>query len=212
MYRTVENTVKDVLKGKRGQGNFQSVEEAVMGVLKTKFPDIGDKTYVEKDGRDQIAAGTYKTKHFEMEPRAQILYAQKLPKEVNPNLAEKSLIDHDKLFGIYKTAKVKQRAVEQDVKEAEKLVQNIKGYAKDMKLEKEHGYIDDILSKIKNLVDEGSNVLPDMTRFDIEKTKRFASKPYEPTAEPPDRDIDNDSMKVSRGLLMQRKIKIIDED
>lgn len=210
MFKSVEKIIRDVLNGKTGDRQVTTMEHAIRKILEQK--SLKDPTYVEKDHRDQVAAGTYKTQHFEMEPKAQKLYAQNLPKDVDIGMAERALVDQDKLFGIHKSVKVKQRATDADVAEAEKLLQNVKGYAKKLNLEKEHGYLDDHVNAIRKLLDPNGSEPIEADRLEMEKVKRFSSKPYDPTKEPPDRDIDNDKFRLSRGMKIQRKLKIIDND
>jgi hypothetical protein len=210
MYKPVEKIIREVLNGRTGSRVVTSMEHAIRKILEAKSHK--DKTYVEKDFRDQVSTGSYKTQHFEMEPQAQKLYAQNLPKDVDTAMAERAMIDQDKLFGIHKSVKGKQRATDADVTEAEKLAQNVKGFAKKLNLEKEHGYLDDHVNAIRKLLDPKGSEPVEADRFEMEKTKRFASKPYDPTKEPPDRDSDNDKFRLSRGIKIQRKLKIIDND
>ncbi len=186
-YRTVENLIRDVLRGKI----FEQREK------------------IEKDQSDQIVAGTYKTKNFEMCPRAQKLFTQ-LPKGTSPNDAEHAAIHHDELFALEKQAVAKERSTKADVEEAKHLVAMIRQLGKTMKIEGKMDYLDDHVAKIASYMQDEKetydNPSPEMMK------KRFTSPPMSRTKEPDDRDIDNSKFLVSRNIKAQRKLKIIDAD
>lgn len=166
---------------------------------------------VETDPNDQIVAGTYKTKNFEQSSEAQKLYSS-LPKDTVPDDAEKCAIFQDKLFGIHKNVMATGRATESDVESAKSLENKIKDYAKSMKLEKEHGYIDKIVKQITDKLSVSSNI-EDASKIKPGKIEdRFKSPSKTITKEIPDSDIDNSRFVISRNLKAQRKIKLIDVD
>ena len=198
-YRSITNRVRDVLVKSR--------------VQEMKMPP-GQKfgrDSIEKDQSDQIVAGTYKTKHFEMCPKAQKLFVSLEKIHHNPDVAEKSAILHDKLFWLEKQAISHQRSTADDTKEAEDLVKRIEKLAPDMGVEGKTGYLKDHIAKIKSLEQEDKNVFDDPIDKN-EITKRFTSPPSYMTKEPEDRDIDNTKFFISRSIKGQRKLKIIDAD
>ena len=184
--RTVENTIRDIFRGVYEQ-----------------------RSKIEKDQSDQIVAGTYKTKNFEMCPRAQKLFAS-LPKGISPNDAEHAAIHHDELFALEKQVMAKERSTEDDVKEAKHLVDMIRQLGRTMKIEGRMDYLDDHIKKIESYKQEDKQVY-DNPSDDMMK-KRFTSPPMSRTKEPDDRDIDNSKFLISRNIKAQRKLKIIDAD
>lgn len=169
---------------------------------------------IEKHERDQLAVGTYFTKHFEMSPKAQLLYAN-LPKETDSNSAEKSAILQDRLFALEKHSQAKQSSSKQDIETAEEYVKQIKMFAKKLGMEKEHSYIDDNLNNIKKFGGEIPDIPIANTDDEVEKMKikSSTSPPFERNPDPvKDMDLDSKKFLVRRNLLAQRKIKIIDGD
>lgn len=197
-FRTLENTIKDVVLNKIKNGiSYVSLTSTIRKLYEYK------QNKVEVDQKDQIAAGTYRTKHFEMSPDAQKLLSnmQKKPTFDFGSL-EKMTIELDKLFGIHKTAKAKGFASETELRDAEDYAKRAKLFASNVKLESEIGFINDTL-----------RMLRDLNQRDKFNTQQFpTATPTTGTKEKPDRDIDNQKLPVSRSLAGQRKIKIIDDD
>jgi len=199
-YRTMENVIRDVVRKSRlGEQNMPQG---------TKF----GKGFIEKDQSDQIVAGTYKSKNFEMSPPAQKLFVHlnKDPMATNPDKAEKMAILHDQLFALQKQAIAKEQSSVDDSKEAEMIVKKIHMLGDDLKISDKLGYLQKVLDNIKsyNQPDQivFDNPSPDMIR------KRMTEPPASRTKEPEDRDIDNTKFLISRNIKAQRKLKIIDAD
>lgn len=186
-FRTVENQVRDILLGKIYE----------------------QRSKIEKDQSDQIVAGTYKSKNFEVSPPAQKLFAS-LPKGTSPNDAEHAAIHHDELFALQKQAMAKERSTKADVEEAEHLADMIRQLGDTMKVSDKMGYLDDHINKIKSYLQKDQDVFDKPTPEMI--AKRFTSPPMSRTKEPDDRDIDNSKFLISRNIKAQRKLKIIDND
>lgn len=186
-YRTVENRVREILLGKLYE----------------------QRSKIEKDQSDQIVAGTYKSKNFEVSPDAQKLFAS-LPKGINPNDAEHAAIHHDELFALQKQAMAKERSTEDDVKEAEHLVDMIKQLGQTMKISDRLGYLDKHIKAIASYKKADKDVFDNPSPELIKQ--RFTSPPASRTKEPDDRDIDNSKFLISRNIKAQRKLKIIDND
>ena len=204
-FKTLERTIKEVAAGLGGGSKYITMEHAIRNVMEKK------SNYVETDPNDQIVAGTYKTKSFEQSPEAQKLYSS-LPKNIDPEAIEQSAILHDKLFDLHKNAVSSGRSTDENMKTANELSNKIKSIAKSLKLEKEHGYIDRIVSDINTHLDTSGNIM-DADNLDVEKIAgRFASPSKEQTKEKKDNDIDNSRFAISRSIKGQRKIKIIDAD
>jgi hypothetical protein len=204
-FKTLERVIRDVACGLRGSSKYITMEHAIRNVMEKK------SNYVETDPNDQIVAGTYKTKSFEQSPEAQKLYSS-LPKNIDPEAIEQSAILHDKLFDLHKNAVSSGRSTDENMKTANELSNKIKSIAKSLNLEKEHGYIDRIVSDINTHLDTSGNIM-DADKLDVEKIAgRFASPAKEQTKEKKDNDIDNSRFAISRSIKGQRKIKIIDAD
>lgn len=207
-YRSLEHSIKHVVHGLAEKSGYKNLQHSIRSVMEAKK----DKNFVENDPRDQIVAGTYKTKNFEQSPEAQKLYAKLPDKKYNMDDLQKSAELHDKLFDLHKDVIAKSRSTEADVGAAKEIADKIKLLAKSLDLEKEHNYIDRILKDFDTHLDTTGNIV-NAKDLDIEKlNSRFASPPKDVTKEPPDRDIDNDRFKISRNLKAQRKLKIIDAD
>lgn len=204
-FKTLEHVIRDIAYGARGSSKYITIEHAIRNVMEKK------SNYVETDPNDQIVAGTYKTKSFEQSDDAQKLYSN-LPKDIDPEAVEQSAILHDKLFDLHKSAVASGRSTDENMNTANELADKIKGIAKSLKLEKEHGYIDRIVKDINSRLDTSGNIV-DADKLDVEKiTDRFASPAKEQTKEKKDSDIDNSRFAISRSIKGQRKIKIIDAD
>jgi hypothetical protein len=188
-YVTLENRIRDVVRKSR-KGLFEQ------------------RSKIEKDQADQIAAGTYRTKNFEMCPRAQLLFVN-LPHNVNPDLAEKMAILHDQLFGIKKHTLATERSTSEDSKEANQIVDKIRMLGDQMGVSDKLGYLDKHLGDIKGYEQSDSGPVDKITP-DI--MKRLRTPPTTPQAGPKDTDIDSSKFVLSRNLKAQRKLKIIDAD
>jgi len=205
-FRSLENIIRDVAAGKSTASGYTVLENSIRKVITEQ-----NTPRIEKHQGDQIGVGTYTTQHFEMCPAAQLLYAD-LPKGTDPNLAEKSAITHDKLFALEKQVISKQRADHGDVADAQMLAKQIKHFANQMNLGKQHDYVDMHVDKISKLKTDQGNIIP-AKELDIDKERnRHMSPPTQPTPETRDMDIDNTKFLLSRNLKAQRKLKIIDND
>lgn len=201
-FRSLENKIRDVFAGKGEASTYYSFRTAIKMVAEKV------KHRIEQHATDQIVAGTYHTKHFEMCPSAQKLYVN-MPKHVDPGDAEQGAILQDKLFALEKAVVAKNRATQADVDQANELYNKIMHFAKKMKLEAQH----DKYLKMHVGTIEG-HLKPDTPEVGADDTgkSRFKHRPYEETMEVPDQDIDNTKFKISRFIKAQRKLKIIDND
>ena len=188
-YRSLENRIRDVIRSSR---------------IKLRE----GREQIEKDSNDQIVAGTYRTKHFEMCPGAQKLFTS-LPKGVNPDQAEKAAILHDQLFALEKQVVAKERSTDSDIEEAGQISDKIRMYADMMGISDRVKYIDGHMKIIKKHREEDGRVKEKITDNEM---KRLQTPPMTPTKERADSDIDNTKYVISRNLKAQRKLKIIDAD
>lgn len=188
-YRSLENRIRDVVRSSRAR-----LRES--------------REQVEKDSNDQIVAGTYRTKNFEMCPGAQKLFTS-LPKGINPDQAEKAAILHDQLFALEKQVMSKERSTDSDIEEAGQITDKIRMYADLMNVSSKVKYLDDHMKKIKKYREEDGTLKDKITDNEM---KRLQTPPSSPTKERQDNDIDNSKFTISRNLKAQRKLKIIDAD
>lgn len=183
-----------------------SLEQTIrkLGVKGTSQP-------LEKDMNDQVHAGSYSSKHFEVSAPAQKLYAS-LPKDVDPDKAERSVQLHDKLFAMHKKTSASERSTTVDQEEAQRLHDEIMSLAKEMGLEDKHGHVKDSLEHIKKYVDTQTNVKDDIKPEDVAKRYATPPKDYQNDVKA-DADIDNLArFKITRDKKGQRKLKIIDDE
>jgi hypothetical protein len=165
---------------------------------------------LEKDMNDQVHAGGYTSKNFEVSAPAQKMFAS-LPKDVDSDKAEKSLQLHDKLFGIHKKTAATERSTDADLKAAQELHDQIMSLAKEMNIEDKHGHVKDSLEYIKKMVDKETNVKDDIEPDDVAKRYATPEKNYQSDVKN-DSDIDNMAkFRISRDKRAQRKLKIIDD-
>lgn len=188
-YRSLENRIRDVVRSSRAR-----LREG--------------REQIEKDPNDQIVAGTYRTKHFEMCPGAQKLFTS-LPKGVNPDQAEKAAILHDQLFALEKQVIAKERSTDSDIEEAGQISDKIRMYADMMGISDRVKYLDGHMKIIMKHREEDGRVKEKITDNEM---KRLLSPPMTNTKERADNDIDNTKYVISRNLKAQRKLKIIDAD
>lgn len=165
---------------------------------------------LEKDMNDQVHAGGYTSKNFEVSAPAQKMFAS-LPKDVDADKAEKSLQLHDKLFAIHKKTKATERSTDADLKAAQELHDQIMSLAKEMNIEDKHGHVKDSLEYIKKMVDKEGNIKDDIKPDDVAKRYATPEKNYQSDVKN-DSDIDNMAkFRISRDKRAQRKLKIIDD-
>lgn len=188
-YVTLENRIRDVVRKSR-KGLFEQ------------------RSKIEKDQSDQIAAGTYRTKNFEMCPKAQMLFVN-LPRNVNPDLAEKMAILHDQLFGIKKHTLAAERSTKDDVEEAGLIADKIRMLGDQMGISDKLRYIDKHLGDISSYQEDEAKPEEIITPKIM---KRLVTPPTSPNIGPKDSDIDSSKFVLSRNLKAQRKLKIIDAD
>jgi hypothetical protein len=189
-YRSLENRIRDVVRSSRAR-----LRES--------------REQIEKDPNDQIVAGTYKTKNFEMCPGAQKLFTS-LPKDVNPDDAEKSAILHDQLFALEKQTIAKERSTQPDIDDAHNLVDKIKMYSDKMGVSNRDNYLEKHIKKIESYKEPDTG--PMVKKVDSNSMMRLQSPPNTPTKEKADNDIDNTKFTISRNIKAKRKLKIIDAD
>lgn len=183
------------------EGSYKSFRTAVRSIYEKK---------IETHYKDQIVIGQYRTSHFEMCPKAQLLYSD-LPVDVDRVSAERAAQFLDQLFALEKSVIATEKATSEDIDQAKVIASKAMTMAKKAGLEKEHSFVQDHIKAIEKLhkVEDG-NPKTEVTPQEIQK--RFTRPSLAQTPEPKDMDIDNQKFRISRSLKMQRKLKIIDND
>ena len=182
--------------------------------LESAIRSLGAKSAsqpLEKDMNDQVHAGSYSSKNFEVSAPAQKLFAN-LPKSVSTDSAQKSLQLHDQLFDIHKKVKASGRSSSADIDAARMLHDKILKIARDMDLEDKHGHVKDSLDFIQSKLEADGQAKSDVNPSDAEKRFGTPPKDYQSDVKS-DSDIDNIAkFKISRDKNAQRKLKIIDDE
>ena len=206
MARSIEHLIKDIMFGHRQTSKtFESLNTSIIKTM------VGEqRSDVETDPNDQIAVGTYRTKHFEVSPQAQKLYVD-LPKDVNINEMEKAAIMLDQLFALVEKVDSMERSVPADISDAKNYIARVKFHAANAKMLEKFDFLESVLERVTKHLDTEGDII-DGDKFDLEKAmKRFLQPSYKKTTEH-DKDIDNSKYALSRNLMAQRKLKIIDND
>ena len=200
MYKSLSNIIRSRVKSEHTYKSFRSA-----------FLSIYEQaTKIETHVKDQIVIGGYRTTHFEMCPKAQLLYSN-LPVDVDRNKAEKAAMFLDQLFAMEKSVIATEKATSEDIEQAKKIAEKAMKMAQEANLEKEHAFVQDHVKKIESYHKvEDLNPKTEVSPDDIKK--KFSRPSLAQTPEPKDMDIDNTKFRVSRNLKMQRKLKIIDND
>jgi len=209
MYKTLENIIRQV-----GQGKI--VSEKDNRTLESKIRDMKEgkmRNALEKDQGDQIPAGSYTTREFEVSPDAQKLFLKHIPKTADPNAVEQMAIYHDKLFAVVKHAVAKESSSKKDIETANDHIRKIYDLADKIGVAQKVNYFGDMMKVLKDLEKPdypNNEVNPE--DVDSERQKVFASKPATSTPEIRDFDIDNAQRFINRTTKAERKLKIIDDE
>ena len=217
-YKSFLSAIKEVYK-KEDRGSYRSLKNSILEVITpgniekgihnapekftTGLKDMPVTNTVESDPSDQITAGAYRTKHFEMNPQAQFLFAN-LPRDprMDHDGLEQLAIQMDLLFGIHKDAAAGGFATDEELSLATDLTKKIHHMARGLNLHKDVGFVDDTL-----------RLLVGLNKQSVGKTSTIRkTHPTVFTKEKPDKDVDNTMFAISRSNRAQRKLKIIDDD
>ena len=109
----------------------------------------------EMTSSGQISEGDYTTRHFDICPSAQELYSDISSKTNMVHLVVESMMLQDMLFKLEKQAIAMDNADEDMVKKAQHYADMIMDIAREMGLEEEHSYVEDVhMAKIKELAED----------------------------------------------------------
>jgi putative cell wall-binding protein len=125
--------------------------------------DDDDENEMEEDeNSDQITVGDYTTRHFDICPSAQALYSDISSKTDMVHLVVESMMLQDMLFKLEKQAIAMDNADEDMVEKAQHYADMIMSLAREMGLEEEHSYVEDVhMAKIKELaMEDEDDMLP----------------------------------------------------
>jgi hypothetical protein len=133
--------------------------EAVYGYYKfgesMDEPADSTKEYEEEmmmSENGQVTVGDYTTKHFDICPSAQMLYSTIKDKTVMIHLIVETMMLQDLLFRQEKQAIAQGSIDSDDLEKAKEFAELIMDNAKQMNLEEEHSYIEDVhIAKFKQL-------------------------------------------------------------
>ena len=113
-YTSLENIIRG---RKKTTPLIETKSERYARICTTIRSMYEQRSKIEKDAGDQLTVGIYRTKNFEMQPKAQVLYTS-LPKDTQSEVAEDAAHTQDKLFALEKEVTAKESASEQDLKQA----------------------------------------------------------------------------------------------
>ena len=117
--------------------------------------DDNDSEVSENVSEGQISKGDYTTRHFDICPSAQELYSEIEDKTEMIHLVVESMMLHDLLFKLEKQAIAMDNADEDMIEKAQHYADMIMSLAREMRLEEEHSYIEDVhMAKIKELAED----------------------------------------------------------
>ena len=129
-----------------------------------------DKNEMEEtENEDQITVGDYTTRHFDICPSAQELYSDISSKTDMVHLVVESMMLQDMLFKLEKQAIAMDNADEDMVEKAQHYADMIMSLAREMGLEEEHSYVEDVhMAKIKELaMEDEDDMLPPSAKMVI---------------------------------------------
>jgi putative cell wall-binding protein len=124
--------------------------------------DDTDSEVTENVSEGQVSKGDYTTRHFDICPSAQALYSEIEDKTEMVHLVVESMMLHDLLFKLEKQAIAMDNADEDMVRKAQHYADMIMSLAREMRLEEEHSYVEDVhMAKIKELaMEDEDDMLP----------------------------------------------------
>jgi len=109
----------------------------------------------EVSSTGQISKGDYTTRHFDICPSAQALYSDIESKTDMVHLVVESMMLQDMLFKLEKQAIAMDNADSDMVEKAQHYADMIMSLAREMGLEEEHSYVEDVhMAKIKELSED----------------------------------------------------------
>jgi len=109
----------------------------------------------EMTSSEQISKGDYTTRHFDICPSAQALYSDIESKTDMVHLVVESMMLQDMLFKLEKQAIAMDNADSDMVEKAQHYADMIMSLAREMNLEEEHSYVEDVhMAKIKELAED----------------------------------------------------------
>ena len=127
-----------------------------------EMDESDDNEMEETENSDQITVGDYTTRHFDICPSAQELYSDISSKTDMVHLVVESMMLQDMLFKLEKQAIAMDNADADMVEKAQHYADMIMSLAREMGLEEEHSYVEDVhMAKIKELaMEDEDDMLP----------------------------------------------------
>jgi putative cell wall-binding protein len=146
-----------------GARDYLVYSDSPMEEPREEMDDDDDENEMEEDeNSDQITVGDYTTRHFDICPSAQALYSDISSKTDMVHLVVESMMLQDMLFKLEKQAIAMDNADEDMVEKAQHYADMIMSLAREMGLEEEHSYVEDVhMAKIKELaMEDEDDMLP----------------------------------------------------
>ena len=146
-----------------GARDYLVYSDSPMEEPREEMDDDDDENEMEEtENEDQITVGEYTTRHFDICPSAQELYSDISSKTDMVHLVVESMMLQDMLFKLEKQAIAMDNADADMVEKAQKYADMIMSLAREMRLEEEHSYVEDVhMAKIKELaMEDEDDMLP----------------------------------------------------
>lgn len=146
-----------------GARDYLVYSDSPMEEPREEMDEDEDENEMEEDeNSDQITVGDYTTRHFDICPSAQELYSDISSKTDMVHLVVESMMLQDMLFKLEKQAIAMDNADEDMVEKAQHYADMIMSLAREMGLEEEHSYVEDVhMAKIKELaMEDEDDMLP----------------------------------------------------
>ena len=145
-----------------GARDYLVYSDSPMEESREDMDESDDNEMEETENSDQITVGDYTTRHFDICPSAQELYSDISSKTDMVHLVVESMMLQDMLFKLEKQAIAMDNADADMVEKAQKYADMIMSLAREMRLEEEHSYVEDVhMAKIKELaMEDEDDMLP----------------------------------------------------
>ena len=145
-----------------GARDYLVYSSSPMEESREEMDESDENEMEETENSDQITVGDYTTRHFDICPSAQELYSDISSKTDMVHLVVESMMLQDMLFKLEKQAIAMDNADADMVEKAQKYADMIMSLAREMRLEEEHSYVEDVhMAKIKELaMEDEDDMLP----------------------------------------------------
>ena len=146
-----------------GARDYLIYSDSPMEEPREEMDENNEDEMEEIETSGQITVGDYTTRHFDICPSAQALYSEISSKTDMVHLVVESMMLQDLLFKLEKQAIAMDNADADMVEKAQHYADMIMSLAREMDLEEEHSYVEDVhMAKFKELadMDDEDDMLP----------------------------------------------------